>query len=476
MKKLIILLGLLLNIGLRICVFSQEITDTIPPVITISENALYEKFSESYVSLITNDSIIVDISCLYYFPNNYLNIPEPVIQDETDPSPTVAIDTFIDTANMKVTRKWTVTDSSGNIARLTVIIKFNGTEYQLRIYKITINDSITILNSTELTKRDTVFLCTKSDLKFFINSYWECARNKKEFFWNVNGKPAYSENELFFSLSLDTLPNTFNVIIQANVSNNNLSEFNINNSKIEFVIKQLQIANKDIIKPTCTGSADGSINIINPGELIWDNNTTNPLREGLNPGKYWVTYLKNTCSITDTIVLEPDTKLDFDVSDVYSFNNEKYVTITNNSTIEGNYLWHIGDTIFSSNDKKVEFKLTDTGNINFILSLLNSNCSDSLLKTLIVNPETQIGNIKPKLMADISPNPFQNKLHVRLPDAGFYNLRIYTFEGMQIYSKTKYFSTENTFDAGFLKPGIYLVQILSINKKSLYQNKIVKMN
>jgi len=446
--------------------------DVAPPIISISYDALADSFKtdlEIDTTKISKDTLIASISCIYLFPNDYLRIPDPIVIDDTDPSPQVSVSTIFDSTNLKVIRKWTAKDVSGNKSQLTLIVSYSGQQYQLNLNQIIVNNENTILSissQNDVSKTDSIYFCKNSTLSFKVDASWACAKNKKEFYWNVNNMPVYAGEgdgtSLF--LSLDTLPQIFKIEVQANSTiGTNLPLLGLANNKIDFVILQEPGATIDINKPTCNGSADGSIALSNAINYKWDNGTSSTLRKGLNPGKYWVNYSKDTCSVTDTIVLKQDKTISFSVlNTVVDLKNQSYLTIINTSTLLGTFSWKIGDSVFINNNQEFNFNLKKAGNLNINLSLANNICKDDFTDTILVIGSL-VNGIPILDNSDLAlfPTPSNNEINLILPVEGTYLIKIYNINGTEMYVSKQIISKSLTVPIYNLPNGMYILSAYS---------------
>jgi hypothetical protein len=390
----ILLLSVLLLCFSIIPNVKAQVIDTIPPVIKMPIGSLLAQFrDETFVDTSIQNVIKVDVTCKVLFPSEFLNIFPPVIKDETDPFPHIEVDTLIDREHFKVTKTWTARDASGNTSKLVVIIN-SSKDYPLHLYDININDSILIIEpdpevSSLFIKKDSIYFCNNDLLKFKINCEWECPRYKKEFYWKIDGKYINVDIDTVLYLPLDSLPTTFNISVVPNIFNNNFPDLG---KEINFTIRHLAHLKYQITPPTCNGLKDGSIKILEGESVLWDNNSISPLREGIGFGKYWFLNGNDSCSYVDTVSLTQEKILSFNLSsELIDLNQQRTITITNNSTMEGPYSWNIDGKTFINNDKTFDISFAKSGLIPITLSLADQRCTDEYAKTLTVTGKIPSG-------------------------------------------------------------------------------------
>ncbi len=226
--------------------------------------------------------------------------------------------------------------------------------------------------------------------------------------WFKDGElqPGNSSNTI--SVNIDDMYNNIELKAKAQFTNASSDDTNIKINKIK------KDSLTKIINPTCSNSDDGiikfDVNVVyiaslehNGSDLSLDykyNSSNEIYFDSLDAGTYYISYMsivfndnsETICDFVDTLKLEPDNVLNFTpAKTVIDLSKKEELTITNNSTLGGNYSWKIGGDSFINNETVFNYAFTFPGNYNITLSNINGDCSDTLTKQVTV-----IGTIPPE--------------------------------------------------------------------------------
>jgi len=387
MKQYIILSLLLLAPCLFIKGKAQEI-DTVPPQIFLSVDSLLKQLNKRedppyIIDTTQKNKIIVALTCIYDFPEEFDDIPRPIIRDNIDPEPKDSMITIVDSINDAVIQKWIATDQSGNSSELEINVRI-GTYYPFLLNQISLNEGI-ILYDLEGVRLDTMAFCSSANLIFTVNFSDYCPSYKNVFYWKINGKSALSSYGGNFEVSLNDLPQNILVELETTAHNSNIDESKYPGKIIKFHFRNNQEAVYNIMRPSCTGSNDGSISINEAYNITWEDNSHNKVRTGLPYGTYSVSYEKDSCSFTKVFDLLKKDSLYFELSDdTIDLKSKNYVQIRNTSTFRGPFQWQIGNDFLPNDSLEFQYPLNNSGEYTIHLTLKDGYCSDLYSKKLTV--------------------------------------------------------------------------------------------
>lgn len=457
--------------------------DTIPPEITIDESQINTNYPFGDPGLdwrykfIKEDTIAIELSCIYSFPSEYyFKIENVLIEDDSGIlNDTIIVDTilFDESGYGKLVQSIIAEDNFGNISRFVFISEFSGTEYLFDVLGIKVGEIEVLNNDFPFTLEKTNFeLCDANniDVKLLYSKNGCTGGTRIDWYINNDRVKINSDN---ISIDISNEPDGIELAAEGKYSNTNFQ------NRVKINIQK--ISNQGIIEkydPTCLNSNDGIINLSPEAfNVNWKHDGSNTrFLNSLNTGIYYVSYTYKECEFTDSIKLDPKKILSFEISDTtIDLNQNDTIRITNTSVNIDESLWQIGDDSFINNNKEFKYVFKSPGKIDIKLMDNSGFCNDSIVKNVRVEKSTLVTyNSIPSVK--IGPNPFTDDLNIDMEKSLDYDITILGIDGRVCYKNRFFDMVNNKLNLSFLTPGIYVLNINSTkNSEPVKDFKIVKL-
>ena len=292
--------------------------DKIPPKITIDEDQISANFPlgdpglDWQYKILKTDTIAIELSCLYSFPDEYyLKIENVIIEDDSGIlKDTIIVDDIIfdEMGYGKLIQTILAEDNSGNISRLVFISEFSKSEYLFDVLGIKVGEIEVLNNDFPFALEKTNFeLCDAKNLNIKLLYSKNGCTGGTRIDWYINNERVKINSDNI-SVDISNEPDGIELAAEGKYSNTNFQD------RVKINIQK--ISNQGIIEkydPTCLNSDDGIINIDpNASDIKWEHNNSNAsFLNSLKAGSYYVSYTYNGCEFNDTITLSPKNILDF---------------------------------------------------------------------------------------------------------------------------------------------------------------------
>ncbi len=164
-----------------------------------------------------------------------------------------------------------------------------------------------------------------------------------------------------------------------------------------------------------------------------------------------------------------------------AYNDSTYMSISGGTVTGGLFSPYPNPVFFSVDIDYLQQSIPSNTSINAFIDFIQSNMADTCSKavTFIINPNTVSvpeTNL-PELEARIVPNPMTSSSTIEVSDdiKSSYNIIIYDIAGKVIHrSENISYKTYRLKRSYFKSPGVYFVEVKSINIKSKLVKLLVK--
>lgn len=381
------------------------VQDTIPPQITIDESQINANYRpddpDLYYEFLSDDTLKIFISCLYYFPEEYyFELENVTIEDESGVvHDTIIIETIPDERGYGTVYHTIIAeDNSGNKSELVVIAAIDAI-YNFDYRGMNVGDIQVLYDESNYTLEKSEFeFCSHTNIEVEALYSKNGCTGFTLIDWYINDE-LVSRNSDTISIVLGNETDSIELAVEAKFSNTDF------NDRIPITIKKTSNDSFIVLdNPTCSNYADGSIYLDSRvSNVEWFHNNSNALNlSSLEEGLYYVSYSYNNCEFNDTIILIPDNILDFTVSDkIIDLNQNELLTITNISNLTGDFSWQIGDSTFVNNEDEFIFAFKSPGNYEIKLTNNNGVCTSAISKTISVEENIVVEDTTvPKILID----------------------------------------------------------------------------